>query len=211
MDIQCSYDRVIDFLSSFQISFRWTCLGRGRRKKAGALWWSWIKVSITSFSPLSFLHFKDTFILMLTISISTGKTNQHGRLEYGAALRHRDHQSCLIGTLAIYLFWRWHRSGEAFPCFRTSQDWYNIKLLKRDNLHLQELLNSHTASDWTKRLYSIAGLKMSRVSHAPRQSGARLAELNGVTESQVSPTPSTYLPFLLLIFWLADLSWRALE
>ena len=60
-----------------------------------------------------------------------------------------------------------------------------MKLLKRDNPHLKEQLNSHTASDWTKRLYSIAGLKMSKVSHAPRQSGAQIAELNGVSESQV--------------------------
>ena len=131
---------------------------------------------------------------MLTTPISIGKTNQHGRLEYGSALRHRDHQSCLVGALATYLFWRWHRSGEAFPCFRTSQDWYNIKLLKRDNSHLQELLSSHTASDWTKRLYNVAGLKMSRVSHAPRESGARIAEMNGVVESQVSLTPCPYLP-----------------
>ena len=93
--------------------------------------------------------------------------------------------------------WRWHRSGEAFPCFRTSQDWYRIKLMKRDNQHLQSLLNNHTASQWTKKLYNLAGLQMSRVSHAPRQSGARLAELNGVSESQVSSTLSTNLPFLL--------------
>jgi hypothetical protein len=145
---------------------------------------------------------------ILTASISTGKTNQHGRLEYGAALRHRDYRSCVVGALATYLFWRWHCSDEAFPCFRTSQDWYNIKLLKRDNSYLQEQLNSHTASDWTKRLYRVAGLKMLRVSHAPREEGAKNAELNGVPESQVRLTPSTYL---LLTFLLADPSWRALE
>lgn len=132
---------------------------------------------------------------ILTTSIFIGKTNQHRRLEYGATLRHRDYQSCLIGALATYLFWRWHCSDEAFPCFRTSQDWYNIKLLKRDNSHLQEQLNSNTASNWTKRLYNAAGLTVTRLSHAPRKSGAELAELNGVVESQVSPTPSTYLPF----------------
>ncbi|KAN0086503.1 hypothetical protein V8E54_000191 [Elaphomyces granulatus] len=89
------------------------------------------------------------------------KNNQHGRREYGAALRHWDPQSCLIGALAIYLFWRWHRSGEAFPCFQESQDWYPVRLLKRDNAHLQEQLNSDTAADWSKRLYSVAGLRMS--------------------------------------------------
>ena len=100
-------------------------------------------------------------------------------------MRHRDHQSCVVGALATYLFWRWHRSGEAFPCFRTSRDWYNIKLLKRDNSHCQERLNSSTASDWTRRLYTIAGLKVSKLSHAPRESGSQIAELNGVVEGQV--------------------------
>src|SRR5437764_12635787 len=83
------------------------------------------------FSSHLFLRFKNAFILILTTSIFTGKTNQHGRLEYEAALYYRDHQSWLVDALAIYLFWWWHCSGEAFPCFHTSQDWYNIKLLKR--------------------------------------------------------------------------------
>jgi centromere DNA-binding complex CBF3 subunit-like protein len=70
-------------------------------------------------------HYPSLFLgFSAPASISVGKTNQHGRLEYGAALRHRDHRSCLVGSLAIYLFWRWHRSGEAFPCFRTSPDWF---------------------------------------------------------------------------------------
>lgn len=43
----------------------------------------------------------------LVIVMNQGKTNQHGRMEYGAALRHRDVRSCLIGALAFYFFWRW--------------------------------------------------------------------------------------------------------
>jgi hypothetical protein len=42
----------------------------------------------------------------LVIVIDQGKTNQYRRLEYRAALRHRDHRSCLIGALATYFFWR---------------------------------------------------------------------------------------------------------
>jgi len=121
----------------------------------------------------------------LVTVMGQGKTNQHGRLEYGAALRHRDHRSCLIGTLAVYLFWRWHCSGEAFPCFRQSEDWYNIKVLKRDNLHISEPLSDSTAASWTRRLYSQAGIRSSKVTHAGRVSGARLAELNGVSEDQI--------------------------
>jgi hypothetical protein len=35
-------------------------------------------------------------------NIFIGKTNQHGRIEYGAALRHRDYKSCLVGAIATY-------------------------------------------------------------------------------------------------------------
>jgi hypothetical protein len=121
----------------------------------------------------------------LVTVMDQGKTNQHGRLEYGAALRHRDHRSCLIGSLAVYFFWRWHCSGEAFPSFRQSQDWYNIKVLKRNNLHCTEALSDSTAASWTRRLHQEAGIKTSKVTHAGRESGARLAEANGVPEDQI--------------------------
>jgi len=121
----------------------------------------------------------------LVTVMDQGKTNQHGRLEYGAALRHRDYRSCVIGALAAYLFWRWHLSGEPFPCLRTSQDWYGIKLLKRDNAHLKERLSDSTASSWTRRLYAVSSIQGSKVTHMPRASGARIAEANNVSEAQV--------------------------
>src|SRR5947207_11125909 len=62
----------------------------------------------------------------------TGVLLQHGRLEYGTALCHRDFRSCAIGAMAMYFFWQWHCSGEAFPSFGASEDWYQIKALKRD-------------------------------------------------------------------------------
>jgi hypothetical protein len=121
----------------------------------------------------------------LVAIMDQGKTNQHGRLEYGAALRHRDHRSCVVGALAVYLFWRWHLSGEPFPCFRRSQDWYGIKLLKRDNTHLDKRLSDSTSSSWTRRLYAKSGIQGSKVTHMPRSSGARIAEANNVPEAQV--------------------------
>src|SRR5437667_6232488 len=123
--------------------------------------------------------------------------NQHGRLEYGAALHHRDHRACLIGALAAYLFWRWHLSGEPFPCFRTSQDWYEIKLLKCDNAHIKAKLSDSTASSWTRRLYATSGIKGSKVTHMPRSSGARIAEANNVSEAQVSSHFYTFILHLL--------------
>ena len=53
-------------------------------------------------------------------NIFIGKTNQHGWIEYGAALRHRDYKSCLVGAIAIYFFWRWQCSREFFPSDATA-------------------------------------------------------------------------------------------
>ena len=121
----------------------------------------------------------------LVAVMDQGKTNQYGRLEYGAVLRHRDYRSYLVGALAAYFFWRWHLSGEPFPCFRTSRDWYNIKLLKRDNANLDQRLSDSTASAWTRRLYALSGIQGSKVTHMPRSSGARITEANNVSKAQI--------------------------
>jgi len=124
-------------------------------------------------------------VLLHLLTFYLGKTNQHGRIEYGAALRHRDYQSCLIGALAVFFFWRWTHSGESFPVFRTSKDWYLKKVLKRDGDHLEDTLSKTTASAWTFRMYHDAGIEASKISHAPRQSGTRNAEEAGVTDPEV--------------------------
>lgn len=102
----------------------------------------------------------------LVTVIDQGKTNQHGRLEYEAALRHRDYQSYLIDALATYFFRRWYYSGESFPYFWTSRHWYHIEILKRDNGHLSEPLSNSTAASWTRRLCSEVVIKSSKVTHA---------------------------------------------
>ena len=68
----------------------------------------------------------------LVVVMNGGKTNQHGRMEYGSALRHRDPRSCLIGALAFWFFWRWQvEKVEEFPSFQRSEDWYERKVLRR--------------------------------------------------------------------------------
>jgi hypothetical protein len=112
--------------------------------------------------------------------------NQHGRIEYGAALRHRDYKSCLIGAIATYFFWRWQCSEEPFPCFRTSADWYQIKVLKRDDEHLTDPLSVQTASNWTSKIFKDCGIQSSKLQHAGRVKGGQIAEDRGVREEQVN-------------------------
>lgn len=61
--------------------------------------------------------------------MSNGKTNQNGRIEYCGLLRHKDVMLCGMNALAVYLFWRWEQSGEAFPSFKSNADWYSTRLL----------------------------------------------------------------------------------
>jgi hypothetical protein len=64
------------------------------------------------------------------VCMNYGKTNHHGNKEYGAAMRYRDPLCCLVGQLAMWLFYRWHIENEAFPTFIASENWYNIKMLR---------------------------------------------------------------------------------
>ncbi|EED13539.1 hypothetical protein TSTA_097950 [Talaromyces stipitatus ATCC 10500] len=58
-------------------------------------------------------------------------------------------------------------------------------LMKGQKAKAGVLLLDSTAASWTRRLYSEAVIKSSKVTHAGRVSGARLAELNGVSEDQI--------------------------
>jgi hypothetical protein len=42
-------------------------------------------------------------VRILVVMINQSKTNQHGNMEYGATVRHRDPLYCLIGQLAFWL------------------------------------------------------------------------------------------------------------
>jgi hypothetical protein len=74
---------------------------------------------------------KDNITRAFVVVMNQGKTNQHGRLEYGACLRHRDPLACLVGALAFWLFYRWHVEKEPFPSFSRREDWYDLKILRR--------------------------------------------------------------------------------
>eukprot|EP00644_Phytophthora_capsici_P019377 jgi/Phyca11/132493/e_gw1.173.16.1 len=51
----------------------------------------------------------------LLILMNRGKTNQHGRIEYGAALRCKTELICPLNAVACHLFWRWQINLEPFP------------------------------------------------------------------------------------------------
>ncbi len=87
----------------------------------------------------------------LVVVMNCGKTNQHGRMEYGSALRHRDPRSCLVGALAFWFFWRWQvERTEKFPVFQRSEDWYDTKVLRRS---AKEPQGKCSGRHWLPRLH----------------------------------------------------------
>jgi hypothetical protein len=95
-----------------------------------------------------------------------------------------------MGALAQYFFWRWHISGEPEPGFRYRKDWYRIKLLV--GKYREEEISYPTQLEETYQVFGAAGIHSVKKTHAMRGSGARGAELHGVSERQVN-LPS--LPF----------------
>ena len=63
------------------------------------------------------------------VIMDRGKTNQFGRIEYGAFIRHKDAQVCPVGALAFYLFWRLEVMNEQFPDFSRRDTWYDTALI----------------------------------------------------------------------------------
>ncbi|XP_044717133.1 uncharacterized protein HRG_09402 [Hirsutella rhossiliensis] len=84
------------------------------------------------------------------------KTNQHGRMEKG-------------GKVSV---------------FQRSEDWYETKVLRRSAKEPQAPLSGQTAREWTSRFYKKAGIKVSKVSHAPRVAATQNADMAGWMEDR---------------------------
>jgi hypothetical protein len=104
--------------------------------------------------------------------------------DYNAAMRHKDVHLYTIGALAQYLFWRWHIAGEDPPDFSSHKAWYELKILVGANRF--KLLLYETQADCCAAALAEAGIIADLVTHVCRSSSARLAELLGVLELEVS-------------------------
>lgn len=120
----------------------------------------------------------------LVFLLSQGKTNKVARREFMGALRHRDPLLCTMGSLALYLFWRWEISGEEPPSFQNPRKWYRHKVLVGKDKEKE--LSYPTQLDEVYRTFCRAGISSVKKTHAMRGAGARAAELHGVEDRQIS-------------------------
>ncbi len=93
----------------------------------------------------------------------TGKSR-----DYGVALRNRHANTCVFGSLALYLFLRYQSS--LWPDFSTSANWYRTKLFcVRGNPTKEIEYVDHNKE--IKELLTEAGIQTSKVTHIGRNGG----------------------------------------
>lgn len=149
-------------------------LGRGCDRRA------------TKISNLSTFEFEDegpTRCMPLIFTTWAGTQNQHGRLEAAGALRNRKPAICMLSGLAFYLLSRWDLTEEPFPDFSRRSAWYDIQLIK--GADPTTALSYNSQRDWVVKAFAYVGIASKTKTNTSRSSGAKTAELKGVSEDQI--------------------------
>jgi hypothetical protein len=104
----------------------------------------------------------------LVAIITHGKINQHGKIEYGPLLRHRDVEVCSIGALVLYLFSRFHFENEELPNFEKRENWYKTLAFKGDRPF--KAIQYKTQHSIYIEVFEKVGIHTSKMTHANRKS-----------------------------------------
>ncbi|KAL2140333.1 hypothetical protein VTI28DRAFT_3977 [Corynascus sepedonium] len=143
---------------------------------------------VAELSDLSTFEFPSegpTRCMPLILTTRAGKQNQHGRLETAGALRNKKPLICMLSGLAFYLLYRWDLTDEPFPDFSRRAAWYDIRLLKSHSVDRTAALSYYTQRDWAVKAFGYAGITSRKKTHVGHSSGAKTAELKGVSEDQI--------------------------
>ena len=115
-------------------------------------------------------------------TISFGKTNQHGKIEYGSSIRHKKVELCSVGALAVYLFSRFHFENEAFPDFSERKNWYETVLFKGKNE--KTAITYQAQHKIYVEAFKQVGIHTSKVTHANRKSALNMIAQENVPGDQ---------------------------
>ena len=95
------------------------------------------------------------------------KTNYDvNKREYGVSVRNRHVDTCVIGSLALYLFLRF--STQSFPSFARSELWFDTPLFVSK---FQKAIGYQTHKDAVKDLLEKAEINTTKVTHIGRRGG----------------------------------------
>lgn len=120
--------------------------------------------------------------ISLVSTITFGKTNQHGKIEYGSSVRHRQVEVCSVGALAVNLFSRFHFENEAFPDFTTRSAWYDTFVIKGETPFIP--LSYDTQRKVYVETFKKVGIHTSKVTHANRKSALNMIAQENVSGDQ---------------------------
>ena len=145
------------------------------------------EAQLSDFCTIDFPGEGPTRCTPLILTLRSGKTNRPGHVQTAGALRNRDPDICVQAAFAFYLLWRWDLSAarEAFPDFSSPRAWYDTCLLKADGKAPDSSIVYNTQLYWVSHAFELAGVVSSKKTHAGRMSEAKIAELRGVSESQI--------------------------
>jgi hypothetical protein len=107
----------------------------------------------------------------IVLNLFKGKTNQEGKTQIGAAIRHKDVRICPVGALAFYLFGRFHVSHEPFPNMASRQQWYNVCLFRGKGTSPITYRQQHRAIE---ACYQALQILSSKKTHSMRGAGTVL-------------------------------------
>lgn len=119
----------------------------------------------------------------IVATISFGKTNKDGKLEYGSALRHSDYEVCPIGAFALYFFSRFHHENYPFPDFSTRAAWRDTYVIPGKEQGKPLSYNEHAKI--YKKVFQAAGINSSKVTHINRKSAINMVSSSNVSGDQL--------------------------
>lgn len=99
---------------------------------------------------------------------------QNGRVEYTGAIRHKDHRTCPVGSMALYWFWRFHSSDEEFPDMAQRKNWYDILAFTAGSR--TKPMSYNTQYNAFKEAHKSLGIICRKTTHASRPSGSQRLE-----------------------------------
>ena len=122
----------------------------------------------------------------MIMSMTQGKQNQHGKVEYMGCMRNADPILCPLSAIAFYFFNRWGKDGaKSFPSFRQPEDYYDLYVFPGSIKVPQRPLSYYTQFEWNKKMFQGVGIHSKEKTHSARKQSVRHAELSGVKETQI--------------------------
>jgi hypothetical protein len=167
---ECHFRTLVDLLFGHYL------LTRGGDRRAA---------EISDLFTFEFAGEGSTRCMPLIFTTRAGKQNQHGRLETAGAYRNRNPLICILSGLSFYLLCRWDLGSETFPDFSQRSSWYDIKLIKGNGSDQATALSYNSQREWVVKAFAYAEITSQKKTHVGRSSGARTAELKGISEDQI--------------------------